>query len=90
LGWSCLRNSKAAKAANATTTPVATAAEIGSQRLFGRSTLLALRSMVSDLSNLLLSSRIVHFHPAARCSFRAGDIVLARALSLTADLHVSP
>src|SRR5690349_3432720 len=48
------------------------AAEIGSQRLFGRSTLLALRSMLSDLSNLLLSSVIVHFHPAARCKFCAG------------------
>jgi hypothetical protein len=36
------------------------AAEIGSQRRLGRSAVLALRSMVSDLSNLLLSSVIVH------------------------------
>src|SRR5206468_1533981 len=28
--------------------------------------------MVSDLSNLLLSSVIAHFHPAARCGSRAG------------------
>jgi hypothetical protein len=46
--------------------------------------LLAARSMVSDLSNSLLSSVIAHFHPAARC------IVFARAVSLTAGLHVSP
>src|SRR5437868_1020521 len=55
----------------------ATAAEIGSQRLPGRSALPALRSMASDLSNLLLSSVIVHFHPAARRGSRAGGIVLA-------------
>ena len=66
------------------------AAEIGNQRLPIRSALLALRSIVSDLSNLLLSSVIIHFHPAARCSFRAGGIILALVVSLTAGLRVSP
>src|SRR4029453_10920528 len=66
------------------------AAEIGSQRLPGRSTLPGLRSIVSDLSNLLLSSVIVHFHPAARRGSRAGGIVLALAVSLAAGQHVSP
>jgi hypothetical protein len=66
------------------------AAEIGNQRLPDRSALLVLRSMESDLSNLLLSSVIVHFHPAARCGSRAGGIVLALVVSLTAGQHVSP
>jgi hypothetical protein len=60
------------------------------RKRLGRSALLALRSIVSDLSNLLLSSVIIHFHPAARCGSRAGGIVLALAVSLTAGLHVSP
>ena len=79
------RNSKTPKAANATMQATTTAA-IGSQRRFDRSTLLAVRSMVSDFSNSLLFLVIVHFHPAARCSILRG-IILSPFRSASLQRH---
>ena len=63
-------------------------AAIGTQLRPDGSALSALRSMVSDLSNSLLSLVIAHFHPA-RCSSRANGVIVALVVPLTAGLHVS-
>jgi hypothetical protein len=55
-------------------------AATGSQRRPGGFTLSALRSIVSDFSSSLLSSVIVHFHPAARLRILRGGIVRAGIL----------
>ena len=62
-------------------TQATTTAAIGSQRRPDCSTLSALRSIVSDFSNSLLSRVIVHFHPAAHCSILRGSIVRAGILA---------
>jgi hypothetical protein len=50
----------------------------------------ALRSIFSDLSNLLLSSVIIHSIRLLAAGTRAGGIVLALVVSLTAGLQISP
>jgi len=61
------------------------AAEIGSQRLPDRSVLPALRSIFSDLSNLLLSSVIVH--SIRRLAVPARAASFSRALPVYTSRH---